>query len=264
MNDKELIQKILINAKISIDKIDYFYQLYNKSLLDFLIKIINENKDNSQKFTDLYINLLPLRKVSNKYLLNRFQIRNLCAKVLDIELYLELSKAKINFKDPIYEREEFNLYCLKVLGIGYEPIRLYLIKKYGLIERTKDGMIYVIVENQFVTHKLKYDQNTKQEINFELEMKKILNMFDEIIIEDVLKMQEYIDLANAKLTSTYYEKFYDYVRKNYYQNGYNSYVSRKKAMLSREWSLAKLSQKINIKNENINIVLYKDIKDKDD
>lgn len=263
MNDQIIIEKILKSANIHTTKRHVFTKIYNENHLEFLKLVIKENKKYQQMFEDVYLKNMTLSKVSRKYLISYKEVLKNLHQVLDIELYLSLTKCRIDFKDPLYERTEFNQLCLETFGMCYEPLRLYLVKIYNLIEKKRQGIIYIIQENDFVIQKKENYEYETRVFDFELEFAKIISQNDEIVINDVLKMQNYIELASSVLKPRHYEKFYEYVKNNYYKSGFDFYISKSKAMLTREWSLAKLKDKASFERDEINFVLYDDIRRKD-
>lgn len=264
MCEQKKVENLLKTTKIYSSKYEYFYTLYKKSNIMFLNEIIKHDVTHKQLFIDRYIKGLTINKLSRKYLLTTSQISLYLNSVMNLQLYLELPSCEIIFKDPLYERREFDQLCVDVLGLKYEPIRWLLIKKYQLIEKTKDNQIYILKEHEFSQYQIKQQDEPTNKVDLKLEYKKITDFFDEIIINDVVYMKKYIDQAQANLKPKHYQKFYEYVKNKYYKNGYNSYINKKRAMLSREWSLSKISSKVPFKREEINFVLYDDIKSKND
>lgn len=257
--DSLIIKKILVNSKINLDQYQYFQELYEKSPKLFLEKIIKTNKNYEQKFRNYYIQNISIRKICKKYLLSRFELKNQVSQVLNVELYLKLSKNKINFTEILYQHEEFDELCLNLFGLSYEPIRWYLIKKYDLIERKKDNVIYILRQSQFSAKQNKKIKEVKYD--FLAEANKIILNFDEIIIDDIGKMQNYLQKSNSKIIPKHYEKFYSLIKKIYYKSGYQYYISKKRAMLTKEWTLAKRSN-IEVKRDSLNFVLFDDIRSK--
>lgn len=259
MNDYKIIHEIL--NKIGIDRvnIDDYIEAYNLGPKIFLDKVISLSK-NKRLFIDFYLKNIPFLKLTKIYMRNRFEIRDILNQVIDIDLYLTLSKCILKFEDPLYDYVEFDQLLLDTIGLRYESIRLNLIKKYDLIERSKNGITYIIPRSTFKQSNVK---NEEKIYNLVDEILKMVSTLDNIEINDVLKMKKYVEDSGVNINTSDFEKVYEYIEKNLFEINNNLYISKEKAMVSREWSLAKVNKNINVDLKGINIRLYNSIKNKE-